>query len=76
MASGSASGRRAAQEDLGDRGASVVLCAAQNPFGASWASDNTILYGQGEQGAGGIWRVSGDGGKPEYLVKLEADQVA
>jgi eukaryotic-like serine/threonine-protein kinase len=57
-------------------GAPVVLCAAQNPFGASWASDNTILYGQGEQGAGGIWRVSGDGGKPEYLVKLEADQVA
>ena len=57
-------------------GASVVLCAAQNPFGASWASDNTILYGQGDQGAGGIWRVSGDGGKPEYLVKLEADHVA
>ena len=57
-------------------GAPVVLCAAQNPFGASWTIDNTILYGQGEQGAGGIWRVSGDGGKPEHLVKLEAGDVA
>jgi hypothetical protein len=34
---------------------------------------NTILYGQG---ADGIWRVSGDGGKPENVVKLTAGQFA
>ena len=39
-------------------GAPVVLCSAQNPWGASWTTDNTILYGQGPQG---VWRVSGDG---------------
>ena len=47
-------------------GSPVVLCAAQNPWGASWATDNTILYGQG---ADGIWRVSGNGGKPENVVR-------
>jgi serine/threonine-protein kinase len=31
-------------------GAPVLLCAAQNPSGASWAADNTILYGQGADG--------------------------
>lgn len=54
-------------------GAPVVLCSAQNPWGASWTTDNTILYGQGPQG---IWRVSGDGGKPEHLVKVDGAQIA
>jgi Tol biopolymer transport system component len=55
-------------------GAPVVLCPAQNPFGASWAADdNTVLYGHG---AAGIWRVSGDGGKPENVVKVDAGQIA
>jgi Tol biopolymer transport system component len=54
-------------------GSPVVLCAAQNPWGASWAADNTILYGQG---AAGIWRVSGDGGRPENVIKVEPGQVA
>jgi Tol biopolymer transport system component len=61
-------------------GAPLVLCAAQNPFGASWMTDNTILYGQSEQGGGkgtaGIWRVSSEGGKPEHVVKVEAGYVA
>jgi Tol biopolymer transport system component len=57
-------------------GAPVVLCAAENPFGASWTTDNTILYGQGQEGVSGIWRVSGDGGKPEHLVKVETGQIA
>jgi serine/threonine-protein kinase len=59
-----------------DGGPPVVLCAAENPFGASWTTDNTILYGQGLQGIAGIWRVSAEGGKPEQLVKLEPDKVA
>jgi eukaryotic-like serine/threonine-protein kinase len=54
-------------------GAPIVLCAAQNPWGASWTADNTILYGQG---TAGIWRVSGDGGTPENLVKVDAGQIA
>jgi serine/threonine-protein kinase len=54
-------------------GAPVVLCPAGPPLGANWTVQNTILYGQG---AAGIWRVSGDGGKPENLVKVEAGQIA
>jgi serine/threonine-protein kinase len=61
-------------------GAPLVLCPAENPFGVSWTSDNTILYGQSEEGAGkgaaGIWRVSSEGGKPERVVKVEAGQSA
>ena len=38
---------------------------------ASWTAENTILYGQGAEG---IWRVSGDGGKPENIVKVDAGQ--
>jgi eukaryotic-like serine/threonine-protein kinase len=53
-------------------GSPVVLCAAQTPWGASWATDNTILYGQ----ADGIWRVSGNAGKPENVVKVDAGQIA
>ena len=61
-------------------GAPLVLCTAENPWGVSWTSDNTILYTQSEQGAGkgaaGIWRVSSEGGKPEHFVKVEAAEVA
>ena len=61
-------------------GAPFPLCAAENPWGVSWTSDNTILYGQSEEGAGtgaaGIWRVSSEGGKPEHVVKVEAGQIA
>jgi eukaryotic-like serine/threonine-protein kinase len=54
-------------------GMPVVLCAVQNPRGASWATDNTILFGQG---ADGIWRVAAEGGTPEQVVKVETGQVA
>ena len=60
-------------------GAPLELCAAGNPWGVSWTSDNTILYGQSDDartGAAGIWRVSGEGGKPEHVVKVEAGQIA
>ena len=60
-------------------GAPIELCAAENPWGVSWTSDNTILYGQSEQtgtGAAGIWRVSSEGGKSEHVVKVEAGQIA
>ena len=61
-------------------GAPLILCPAANPLGVSWTSDNTILYGQSDEGAGpgaaGIWRVSSEGGKPEQVVKVEAAQIA
>jgi eukaryotic-like serine/threonine-protein kinase len=54
-------------------GLPVILCAVQNPRGASWAADNTIFFGQG---ADGIWRVAVEGGTPEQVVKVESGQVA
>jgi eukaryotic-like serine/threonine-protein kinase len=58
-------------------GAPIVLCPAEFPLGVSWTSDNTILYGHNDlvgTGAAGIWRVSGEAGKPEHVVKVEASQ--
>ena len=53
-------------------GAPVILCDVTAPFGASWSSDDTIVYGQAE----GIMRVSANGGTPELVVPTEApDQV-
>jgi serine/threonine-protein kinase len=54
-------------------GAPVVLCAAGNPWGATWSSDNTILFGQG---TAGISRVSGDGGTPEVIITVKAGESA
>jgi serine/threonine-protein kinase len=54
-------------------GMPVVLCAAQNPRGASWTTDHTIFFGQG---ADGIWRVPAEGGTPEQVVKVETGQLA
>ena len=31
-------------------GATLTLCQAANPFGVSWGSDGTILFGQGDKG--------------------------
>ena len=49
-------------------GAPVVLCDAENPHGASWTEENTIVYGQGRAG---IWQVSANGGEPERLAEIE-----
>ena len=51
-------------------GAPVTLCDAARPFGTSWASDDTIVYGQPE----GIMRVSANGGTPELVVPTEAPE--
>jgi serine/threonine-protein kinase len=51
-------------------GAPVTLCDVANPFGASWGSDDTIVYGQPE----GIMRVSANGGTPELLIPTEAPE--
>ena len=54
---------------IGD--APVTLSDAAFSFGASWGSDDTIVYGQSE----GIWRVSANGGTSELVVPTEAEQV-
>jgi Tol biopolymer transport system component len=51
-------------------GAPMILCAATIPFGASWAADNTIVFGQ----AAGIMRVSADGGAPTLIVPAKAGE--
>ena len=48
-------------------GAPVTLCVVTNPFGASWAPDNTILFGQ----RAGIMRVSADGGTPQLVIPAD-----
>ena len=45
-------------------GASVKIADVTNPFGASWAADGTILFGQ----PAGIMRVSAAGGTPELVI--------
>jgi Tol biopolymer transport system component len=55
-----------------DGGTPVAVCAATMPFGASWAENNTILFGQ----ASGIMRVSANGGTPELIVRAaEGEQI-
>ena len=49
-------------------GSSVALTAATNPFGMSWVSDGTILYGQ----TNGIWTVSENGGEGTRLVATDS----
>ena len=47
-------------------GTPVTLCEADVPFGASWAADGTIVFGQGSSG---IWEVSANGGEARVLVE-------
>jgi serine/threonine-protein kinase len=51
-------------------GAPVTLCEAASPFGASWGQDDTIVFGQGEQG---IWKTSATGGTPEVLITVDSE---
>jgi len=51
-------------------GAPVTLCDVTAPFGASWGSGDTILFGQPE----GIMRVSANGGTPELVIPTEAGE--
>lgn len=50
-------------------GASITLCAAEEPRGASWGPDGMILFGQGAQG---IAQVSANGGQPSTLISIDS----
>jgi eukaryotic-like serine/threonine-protein kinase len=55
-------------------GGSPVPIAAMDPvFGMSWGPDNEILAGQGSKG---IVRVSANGGKPETIINVKANEIA
>src|SRR5207249_1441863 len=54
-------------------GASVTLSDLDNPYGANWSSEDQILVGQGTKG---IARVSANGGKPETIITVKADEFA
>jgi len=47
----------------------VVLCAALNPWGASWGADGMILFGQGPEG---ISQVSASGGQASVLLSIDS----
>jgi serine/threonine-protein kinase len=50
-------------------GGAPIALASQlaEPFGISWESDGTILFGQPD----GIWRVSENGGTPQLVISSE-----
>jgi eukaryotic-like serine/threonine-protein kinase len=54
-------------------GAPIALTTAQNPWGATWGADNTILYGRGPDG---IYRVSANGGKGERIIEVKPGESA
>jgi serine/threonine protein kinase len=54
-------------------GASIPLGASSVPWGPSWGSDGTIVYGLG---SGGIWRVPASGGAHENIIKVDEGQLA
>jgi serine/threonine-protein kinase len=51
-------------------GTPVTITSAGSVYGASWTADGRILYAQED----GIWRVPADGGSPEHLVPIQADE--
>ena len=53
-------------------GAPIPLAETTFPFGVSWESDGTILYGQTD----GIWQVSENGGEPRLVVETEPGEQA
>ena len=53
-------------------GAPIALSNSQTPFGISWASDGTILFGTNA----GIMRMSENGGPPDLIVELGGARVA
>jgi len=55
-----------------DGGLPITLCDAQNPWGASWGTDDTILFAPGD--ASGLSRVSASGGAQSVVTTPDATQ--
>ena len=55
-----------------DGGAPTTICDCRSlAYGASWSSDDTIVFAC-EQ-TGGLWRVSASGGEPEQITELDLE---
>ena len=52
----------------------VVLCKAQMGFGASWGSDDAIIFAP--DGFSGLWRIPAAGGTPEPLTQLQENELS
>ena len=48
-------------------GSPLTVTTAPSGFGASWGTDDTILFAP--SGSSGVWRISADGGTPERLTQ-------
>ena len=51
-------------------GSPVTLCDAANPYGASWGTDDRIVFGQGREG---IFQVPATGGTKELLISMDSE---
>ncbi len=51
-------------------GPAVTICETAPVSGASWGSNNLVVFARG---GGGLWQVSGDGGTPQPLTTLDAN---
>ena len=52
-------------------GPAMAICEIPIMFGASWGSDDTIIFARNFEG---LWRVSASGGTPEALIKPDAEK--
>ncbi len=52
-------------------GTPTTICDAELPFGASWASDDTIVFAPDQESA--LWRVSASGGEPTAITELDRE---
>ena len=53
-------------------GAPLTLCDAPNSFGASWGTNDTIVFAPSN--ISGLWQVSAAGGTPQPLTRLETGE--
>ena len=53
-------------------GAPLTLCEAQNVRGASWGTNDTIIFTP--TGNSELWQISAEGGMPQEVTTLDGDQ--
>ena len=56
---------------LNSAAAAIYIADIENPIGASWGTDDTILFGRPE----GVMSVSSNGGTPQVLIEALAGEV-
>ena len=54
-----------------DGGPSTTICDCDEPYGASWGSNDNIVFAC--SGASGLWRVSASGGEPRQITELDRE---